>query len=194
MPVWMWLAAGVLVVGIYYYESKKKSAAASAAAAQASTAQAATTPTAAGDPLLVSYQAGEASGVSTYQAGVTSGISLVDSIMGMFPGGAEQTGLTSQLAGGAYGSGPYGGTGGEPLSPIGSTYTNNAPAISPFQRINSNVEGGALAAAGYPEYELVPGSNTYVEVTGPGGTRLPAFNSIPQGQSSLYYDPFQPPS
>lgn len=82
-----WMLAVALVAGVVIWRSRQtKAAAAAASAAPPQPAQGG-----GGDPFLVAYQAGEASGVSTYQAGVSTGISLVDSILGMFPGGLEQS-------------------------------------------------------------------------------------------------------
>lgn len=67
-----------------------------------------------------------------------------------------------------------------------------APA-SQYSQIGTPSAGSELAAAGFNEYELVPGTSTYVQVT-QGTKRLPAWSSFSPGESSLYYQPAQTPA
>jgi hypothetical protein len=90
IPLWAILAVGLAGGGLYLY--RRKQAAANAAATAASQAPAAADQSTTGqDPFLIAYQAGQADGVSSYQSGVSAGVSVIDSILGMFPGGLEQT-------------------------------------------------------------------------------------------------------
>jgi hypothetical protein len=85
------VAAIGLSGGVVIYEKRKKAAAAATASTEAAAASsqqqadADTANTPAGDPLLIAYQTGEASGVSSYSSGVGTGIGLVESILGQFP-------------------------------------------------------------------------------------------------------------
>jgi hypothetical protein len=113
IPLWGW---GIGALGVAYFayheQQKSKQQAAAQQSAQATAAAQAANPTAqtpGSDPTLLAYQAGEASGVAGYSAGVSAGISLVDSIMGLFPGGtsaaqagsAAATTTTSTTSGGS---------------------------------------------------------------------------------------------
>lgn len=74
--------------GYLFWRQRQQSQQAATAAQTAATATAQQSSGAgatAGDPALVAYQAGEASGVSSYASGVSQGIGLIESVMGQFP-------------------------------------------------------------------------------------------------------------
>ena len=83
IPLWAY-AVAVAGVGLIYLRQRKAAAAAAQANQAAAPAPAAASASAT-DPVLIAYQAGEASGVSSYSQGVGSGIGLVESILGQFP-------------------------------------------------------------------------------------------------------------
>ncbi len=154
LPLWMLMAGVAGVGGLWWYRRRQAATAATAAAQTAATAaQPTAAPGGTGDPFLVAYQAGEASGVSTYQAGVTSGISLVDSILGMFPPSGLAAGGTSSSAGAAF-------TPPTNLGALtGSGYgvsKNGQPVVTPSGTYEG-LSGGAFKSA------VLGGQTTYYE-------------------------------
>lgn len=175
------LILALAAVGVYVYRTRTKTAAAQQQTA-ANTAGLATTGTAAGDPVLTAYQTGEAAGVASYSAGVTSGISLVDSILGMFPGSTSAAAAGNNAAqtigagvGTAAGAGqPTAATTGQGGSSTGTTQ----PSGPNYVQVPNPLAGSAEAAAGQEVYLNVPGMpGTYV----PGvvnGQRTAAWNQL----------------
>lgn len=145
IPVWMLAVVG-LGGGYLVWRRRQKNAAATAAA----TAQQPASTTAGGysssDPVLVAYQAGEASGTAAYSAGAATGIGLVESIMGSFPT------VTAQ-PGGA-------GTGG---AVSGSSATAPGPAAAP-------------PAPAQPGYGVIQTAQGPMIVLGQLGSSTPGYN------------------
>ena len=181
------LAVLVGAVGLYLY--RKRAAAKTAAAGQqsaANSAQLATTGTSYGDPVLTAYQTGEAAGVASYSAGVTSGISLVDSILGMYPGSttAGQAGQTAAQNIGGAATNPAT-TAAAPTPTVGTTGAGSSTGVamptSPGQnyvKVSNPAAGGALASGGTEVYLNVPGMpGTYVRGV-VNGQPTPAWNQL----------------
>lgn len=155
IPLWLFLLVGGGTAAFYVY---KKRAATQAAAAQAASAAQPTQSAAAsagpsGDPLLLAYQSGEASGVASYSAGVTTGISLVDSIMQLFPGGAtEATQAASQA------------TAPQPAT-ITAPQVSNNPSGAGYTHIPNWATASMYQSEGIPIYVGEPVGNGQIEFT-----------------------------
>lgn len=153
-PVWLVLLGVAGVGGLVWRQRKKSATVAQATQAQ----QQATTAQGTGggqDPFLVAYQAGEASGVSTYSSGVSTGISLVDSILGMFPGGLEQKGIQGQTTPGGAGGGAAGGGGAT------APGANGATLVLPPGGVATNPSAATIdpGAGPIPSFNYIPANN-----------------------------------